>query len=84
MLLLYGDYDGVNLFPSLVELHNNQIDGYQMGVGLNPSVDSVIFDSYNLVNNTGKPLGTIVDIDISAASIVNDKDFQYFTRRSVA
>jgi hypothetical protein len=84
MLLLYGDYDGVNLFPSLVELHNNQIDGYQMGVGLNPSVDGVIFDSYNLVNNTGKPLGTIVDIDISAASIVNDKDFQYFTRRSVA
>jgi len=55
MLLEYGDYDGYNLFPSIVDLHRIQLEGYNNKTGLNPCQDGSYYNCDNLFFNNGRP-----------------------------
>jgi len=55
MKLEYCDYDGYNLFPSIVELHKIQLAGYLSKTGLNPCKDGSFYNCDNLFFNNGKP-----------------------------
>jgi hypothetical protein len=64
MILEFSEYDGYNLFPSVVELHKIQNSGYVSRTGLNPCQDGAYYNCNSLFHNDGSAPDLLFGVDV--------------------